>query len=301
MIYNPAAGQRLFQKPKPVAAIAEAMGEHVGEVLLLPTTSELRTGAQARLAIDKGCDLIAPLGGDGTINEALQVVADTEATLLPLPGGTANVLARELDLGLDPVRVASMLPKLEERSVELGAVKFEATSSRRLFLLMCGAGLDASAVSEVNAAFKKRFGMLAYVWSGLRQVFRPLRTIGVTVGEELLSTGLVVISKSKLYGGGLKITPNAHLLDNALEVVCFPPDSSLLYPGYLVVVLAGRTGQVSGIEHRRARSTQLAGDGRLPIAVQVDGELVGELPARVELGPERLKLLGPSAYWSLIG
>jgi diacylglycerol kinase (ATP) len=263
----------------------------------MPTTHERRAGEQAQDALDEGCDLIAALGGDGTINEALQAVADSSATLLPLPGGTANVLARELGLGLNPVKVAESVPSLESRAVPLGAVEFGEPSVRRLFLLMCGAGLDANAVYDLDASLKRKVGILAYIWSGLGQIVRPLRPVEVTLDGDTLVTGLVVVSKSKLYGGGLTLTPDAHLLADAFDVVCFPLTSPLTYTWYLLAVLTGNLDRVSNIVHRPASTVDLHSSAHESVPVQIDGELVGSLPARVVMGPERLNLLGPAAYW----
>src|SRR5690606_36008786 len=120
----PTAGRGFYQPARPVDRVAEALSAHVGEVMLLPTTAQERAEAQARRGLAEGCDLIAPLGGDGTINEALQAVADSDAAMLPLAAGTANVFARETAMGLDPVKTATSLPSLSERVVPLGVVEF---------------------------------------------------------------------------------------------------------------------------------------------------------------------------------
>ena len=299
MIFNPAAGRGFYQPAKPVDRVAEALGKHVGEVLLLPTTSQERAEAQARRGLSEGCDLIAPLGGDGTINETLQAVAGSQAVLLPLAGGTANVFARETGMGLDAVKTAASLPHLEERVVPLGVVEFPETGSERLFLLMCGAGIDANAVYGINAGLKQQAGIFAYVWSGLTQLMHPLNAITALLGEERWTGGLIVISKSRLYGGGLVLTPGAHLLADRFDIVCFRSVSALEYPGYLAAVVTRTMDKLKGVTHRQfAKVEVVAAENSAGAYVQVDGELVGCLPVRVRLGPETVKVLAPGKYWA---
>ena len=279
--------------------VAEALREHVGELLLLPTTYAERAEAQARRGLAQGCDLIAPLGGDGTINEALQAVAGSEAALLPLAAGTANVFARETGMGLDAVNTAASLSTLQERVVPLGVAEFPDEGRERLFLLMCGAGIDANAVYSVDSALKQQVGILAYVWSGLKLMLHPLSAITVLLGEEKWTGGLIVISKSKLYGGGLVLTPGAHLLADRFDIVCFRSRSPLQYPGYLAAVVTRTMDKLQGVTHRQfAKVEVVAAENSAGAYVQVDGELAGSLPVRVRLGPEKVKVLAPGEYWA---
>lgn len=301
LIFNPTAGRGFYQPTKPVRQVAEALEKHVDEVLLLPTTSEQRAEVQTREALRKGCDLIAPLGGDGTINEALQAVAGSDAAMLPLAAGTANVFAHETGMGLNPVATAASLPTLEERAVPLGVVQFSANGMERLFLLMCGAGIDAKAVYDINTGLKQHAGIFAYVWSGLRQLTRPLSAITARLGEEKWTGGLIVISKSRLYGGGLILTPDAHLLADRFDIVCFRSQSPLQYTGYLAAVVTRTLSKLKGVTHRKLAMVEImAAENPSGAYVQVDGELAGTLPVRVRLGPENVRLLAPSKYWSRV-
>jgi diacylglycerol kinase (ATP) len=299
LIFNPTAGRSFYQAAKPVEQVAEALRRHVSEVLLLPTTAEHRALSQTRRALREGCDLICPLGGDGTINEALQAAAGAEAALLPLAAGTANVFARETGMGLDPVQTASSLPTLEERTVPLGVAEFPAVGGKRLFLLMCGAGMDANAVYTLNSGLKRQVGIFAYIWSGLQQLARPLSAVTVLLGEEQWTGGLVVVSKSRLYGGGIILTPGAHLLADRFDIVCFRSQSPLEYPGYLAAVVTRTMNRLKGVIHRQFASLEVVGvDGAAGAYVQVDGELAGSLPVRITMGPAKVRLLAPTEYWA---
>lgn len=276
---------------------ANALRAHVPEVLLRPTVPGRHADVLAREAVEAGCDLIAPCGGDGTINEALQGIVGSDVALLPLPAGTANVLAWEAGYPVDPVKAAENLPLLVEREVELGVAELPKEDVRRYFLLMCGAGVDANAVYRLNLGLKRRAGIFAYFWSGSQQLFKKFERLEVDVDGERLASTLAVVSKSRLYGGKLVLTPHAHLLEPRFDLVTFPSSSPLVYTGYLAGVLVRQLDRFSGVGRRRADVVQFLETGsKETVYVQVDGELIGRLPARVHMGPEKIRLLLPPAY-----
>ncbi len=296
ILYNPAAGGGLQQAVLRVGKAAAELRRHVGEVRLFPTEPDRRADVLAHEAVLAGFDLIAPCGGDGTINEVLQGVVGSDAVLLPLPAGTANVFAWETGLPVDPVKAAAALPELAVCEVELGVVEFPDEGRRRFFLLMCGAGVDANAVYQLNVDLKKRVGILAYFFSAIRQLFNRIESLNLQVGDERIARSLAVVSKSRLYGGRLVLTPNAHLLERDFDVVCFRSTSPLTYTGYLAGVLTRSLERFDGVHWRQARDVDLSARESPHVYVQVDGELAGRLPARVRMGPERVRVLLPKAY-----
>jgi diacylglycerol kinase family enzyme len=164
---------------------------------------------------------------------------------------------------------------------------------------MCGAGIDANTVYSVDSGLKRQVGILAYVWSGLRQLTRPLSAITARLGEEDWTGGLIVISKSRLYGGGLILTPGAHLLADRFDIVGFRSQTPLEYTGYLAAVVTRTMDKLKGVTHRQfAKVEVVAAEDSAGAHVQVDGELAGSLPVQVRLGPEKVKLLAPGEYWA---
>ena len=299
LIYNPVAGGGLRTAVRRAGEAADALRRHVPEVLMLPTEPERRADVLAREAVAQGSDLIAPCGGDGTINEALQGVVGSPAALLPLPAGTANVLAWEAGLPVDPVKAADALPTLVARDVEVGVVELPEAGVRRYFLLMCGAGVDANAVYRLNLNLKRRAGIVAYFWSATQQLFQKFERLRVDVAGEAMESTLAVVSKSRLYGGKLVLTPHAHLLERQFDVVTFRSASPLVYTGYLAGVLVRQLDRFRGVRRSRATEVHLSSSEESPnVFVQVDGELVGKLPARIRLGPEAVRLMLPAPYVS---
>ena len=123
-------------------------------------------------AVHEGHDLVLILGGDGTLNEALNGVAGTETPLAILPGGGTNVFARTHGIPEDPVEAtAALLERLREgaepKRINLGRL------NGRYFGFIAGVGFDAAVVRAVERRFrmKKAIGEWYFVTTGLRVYF----------------------------------------------------------------------------------------------------------------------------------
>src|SRR5215211_243182 len=166
LISNPKTG-RYASRRRPVEQLAaqlESLGVKVD--LRLTQGPGDATEIAARAARNGSSDVIVA-GGDGTINEAIQGLAGTNARLGILPRGTANVLARELGLPLDDQQAVAVAAQGKSRKIYLGIAINETTNESRHFVLMAGIGLDASVVKRVQPSLKKRIGKGAFWLSGL--------------------------------------------------------------------------------------------------------------------------------------
>ena len=165
IIYNPVA-RGLSRRRHLLQRTIGLLAQQGIEARLVATTGPGSAAAQARQQIEAGCDLIIVAGGDGTINEAANGMLHTGVPLAILPGGTANVLAREMRLadahwksGGGDLRSCSR--------AGLRRVLFAADGSgSRSFLCMAGAGLDAEIVYRLNLDLKAAAGKLAYYLGG---------------------------------------------------------------------------------------------------------------------------------------
>ena len=296
-IYNPASGSGTpDSKIREIRGILQASAD---EVRLAQTQGPNHSSDLAREAVANRCDLVAVLGGDGTVNEIVQGLAGTKRpALLVLPGGTANVMVREVGLPTDPVAAAALLPILQEKTIQLGVVEFDEGGSR-YFLLMFGAGLDAAIAARTLPGLKRRLGTAAFWVCGARQVVQRLPRLKVAIGSGTVgdhASSLVVVSKSRRYGGGLVCTPSANLLSSEFEVAHFAGTSRARYCGYLFAAVCKMTSRWQGIHHTRTTYLRLESCGGEQIRFQVDGEVAGTLPARVSLSPRSVTVLLPPAY-----
>jgi diacylglycerol kinase (ATP) len=294
IIYNPVARglarhRRLLQRSTGV------LSSHGIETTLVATTAPGSASAQTRREIDAGCDLIIAAGGDGTINEIANGMLHSNVPLAILPGGTANVLAREMRIPLDFERAAAQIADLQPCRISIGRLRLD-RSEPRCFLCMAGAGVDAEIVSRIHPGFKMRAGKFAYYAHGFVQVFRPLREFDVLIDGQSFRASFALISRVRNYGGDLEIALGASLLRDDFQVVLFRGTESLRYLRYLAGVVFKQLDGMPGCTVLRAQSVLCqAPPGRPGPYVQIDGELAGVLPATAEILPDALTLLMPAA------
>jgi len=292
LIYNPAAGkirrnpERILQRT--IAALRRASVE---EVLLLPTGKAGHGAELARHAMERGADLILVLGGDGTINEVANGMIGSEVALGILPGGTANVLCMELGLGRDLDRAIERLSKALPRRIAVGRM-IAAGAPDRHFLLMCGAGLDARIVNDVNPDLKRRAGKLAYWTAGFSQFTRLVAPLEVRINGETHRCGFLLASRVRNYGGDMEIASGASLLKPDFEVVWFEGSNPLRYAWYMLGVASRRVLKMRGVRSARATRVEFAGSAH----THIDGEYIGVAPVSFEIVPDALTLLIPELY-----
>lgn len=294
IIYNPVA-RTLSRNRHLLQRSIETLRDQGIETRLVATTAPNSAGAQARQQIESGCDLILAAGGDGTINEVASGMLHTGVPLGVLPGGTANVLAREMKLPMNMAKVAESLGRMTPVCISTGLLRI-GTHERRTFLCMAGAGLDAEIVCNVDLDLKAAIGKLAYYVGGFGQVFRPLTEFEVNVDGKKYEASFALISRVRNYGGDLEIAKRASLLRDDFEVVLFRGTQSYQYLPYFVGVAIGQTAKLSGCTMVHGRTVSCHSVAGKDVFAQVDGELVGKLDVTAEILPQSLTLLMPDAY-----
>ena len=286
VVYNPMAGQR--DRSSEVRAAAGRLASAGWKVDLVSSTSARELEKAARDAVLAGMDMVVAAGGDGTLNLAVQSLANQRTVLGVLPVGTTNVWARELGIPSDPKRAADLLLKGEVARTDLGM------ANGRYFLFVAGVGFDASVTRAVGARAKRRLGMLAYVVAAgvealkLRGVEATLSADGLLSRERVL---MVVASNIRLYGGVLHMAPQAFADDGLLDVWVFRGRGILAGAVHTASVLLGRHGRDPGARFYRCSNLSISARGSLP--VQLDGDYVGTTPVTVRVVPRALRVVVP--------
>ncbi|MGH9078296.1 MAG: diacylglycerol/lipid kinase family protein, partial [Acidimicrobiales bacterium] len=137
------------------------------DVTVSPTSRRGHATRLAQGAVADGVDVVAVLGGDGTLNEAANGLARSPTALAVLPGGSTNVFARTVGIANDPVEATGQLlgalARRSVRTVNLGSV------NGRYFLFHTGIGFDAAVVARVErrAELKRYAGHPLFVWAAV--------------------------------------------------------------------------------------------------------------------------------------
>ncbi len=266
------------------------------DVTVAPTTGPNTASGIAREHIARGAELILAAGGDGTINEAAEGVALSNVAFGILPAGTANVLATEMGIGSRMERVAERLESFAPRRISVGRLTCEASGVSRHFLLMAGVGLDALIAYNASAAVKARAGKLAYWLAGWRVLGRRLPQFTVEANGQRFRSSFALFSKVRNYGGDFSIAREVTLFEDEFEMVLFEGRSTFRYLKYFAALLVNRHRALKGVTVARTRGVRLYEPEDSRIYAQIDGEVAGLLPARVEIVPDALTLLVPREY-----
>lgn len=289
LISNPKTGRYNSRRRsiQDVAASLESLGVAVD--LQFTRGPGDATDIAARAARE-GTEVIVA-GGDGTINEAIQGLAGTDARLAIIPRGTGNVLARELQLPLDEEGAIAVVAQGNARKIYLGLVIDEKTDERRHFVLMAGIGLDASVVGRVDPALKKRIGRGAFWVSGLSHLANwDPQPFTLEINGDKYSATFAAIGKAARYGGDLAITPGARLDEREFEVCMIQTTSRTRYLQLLTHAMRkGMPRDKPEVQFVKTANVKAYGDAQ----VQIDGELIGALPMRFEIAPHSLEVIVP--------
>jgi YegS/Rv2252/BmrU family lipid kinase len=253
----------------------------------------------AQRANNEGRQLVIACGGDGTLNEVVNGLAGQKnghrVPLALLPGGTANVLAKELDLPWDIPSAAEKLVHGVVRDIPLGlATPLNEPAKKRYFLSVAGSGPDGMIVYSIDLELKARVGILAYWWQGAREAFRyKFQHFRVTAAGKQIDASIIVVGRTKHYGGPFKITTDANLYEDQFELMALTTQSGLRYISYLPALWLDKLRGMKGVHFWKADSVLCEPLGNDPIYAQVDGEPLARLPVEFKIMPRALKLLVP--------
>ncbi len=295
LIYNPTAGPRDVRRELDrVIGYLERRG---WQVALRETTKTGDATLFAQEAVAARCKAVFVAGGDGTINEVVNGLVGSSVAMGVLPVGTGNVWAKELGLPTytltHPGRLVEAAQRLSDgdvRWVDVGR------AGSRYFLLWGGVGIDAEVTFflEPRPRRTKRLGALAYLVAGLMVArdFQGVRTT-VIVDDRTIRTRtiLILVSNIQLYGGLVRITPEARLDDGLLDVRIFKGVGLRWVLRHVVGVFTSRHLRDPKVVHFRGR--RVAVYTAEPAPVQVDGEPIGTTPILFEVVPRALRVLVP--------
>ena len=299
LIHNPNAGnggsgrRRMLDKARRIFAAGGIQTE------LAETTKAGEATQIAQRADAEGRHLVIACGGDGTLNEIVNGLAAPQngrrVPLALLPGGTANVLAKELNLPWDIPSAAHELVHGEVKDIALGlATPIGHPERKKYFLSVGGAGPDGMIVYSIDLGLKARVGILAYWWQGAREVFRyEFPRFRVTAAGRSIDASLVVVGRTKNYGGPFKLTTGADLYEDQFELMALTTQSGLRYLSYLPALWLGKIRDAEGVHFWKADRVICEPLDQNPVYAQVDGEPLARLPVEFRIVPRALKLLVP--------
>ena len=302
LIHNPNAGGGGGKRRGTIEAARHIFAAGGIESELAETTGPGHATEIAHRAASEGRGLVIACGGDGTLNEVINGLAGHQnghrVPLALLPGGTANILAKELDLPWDIPSAAEKLVRGTVKEIALGlATPLEHPEKKKYFLSVGGAGPDGMIVYSLDLELKARLGILAYWWQGAREAFRySFPHFRIVIGDLKLDASLAIVGRTKNYGGPFKITTGADLFEDQFEIMALTTQSGLRYLSYLPTLWMGNLRGTEGVHFHKSDSVICEPLDKNPVYAQVDGETLARLPVEFKIVPRALKLLVPGHH-----
>lgn len=264
----------------------------------------------ARRSAEEGRRFIIACGGDGTINEIANGIIEsgTDCELGIFPSGTGGDFRRTLGIPTELREAARTLREGRTEAIDVGKITYlnhNGESESRYFLNVSSFGLAASIIERVKGSTSLKWlpldtvrGRASFALSTLQEV-AGLATTNVRVklddgDEHPLSTVNFCIANARYFGGGMMIAPDAKIADGFLDVINIGDintakillNAYTLYRGSHLSLKEVRDTLARRIEARPLND----GD---EVHIEVDGELLGRLPAVYEVVPKALKVRVP--------
>jgi diacylglycerol kinase (ATP) len=286
VIINPAAG-----KDQPILKTLNAAFRSAGTDWDINITKKRGDGTRlARQAVDAGADVVVVHGGDGSVMEVASGLLGTNVPLAIVPGGTANVMSRELGIPADLVEASTLIVNREAhvRKVDMGRV------GDHYFLLRAGMGLEAAMIEAADREMKDRLGLLAYAFSALQELASPqiAKYHFILDGQEDHAEGLacLVANSGNIGAAGISMVPGMDVSDGMLDVIVVT-NSDLPSLLALAASVVGGLENAPALQHWRVKKVSIRSEP--PQNVQVDGEILEKTPVDIEVIPHAVKIIVP--------
>lgn len=235
-------------------------------------------------------DLVILGGGDGTISQAADGLVEAKLPLGILPLGTANDLARTLEIPADPLAAAEIILAGHQRTIDLGWV------NNTHFFNVASIGLATGVTRRLSHTAKSRWGVFAYLFASANVVIRARPFwVEIIAGDEKIVTRSVQVSvgNGKHYGGGMVVDERAEIDDGLLNLYSLEvehwwqmiPLLPKLWHGTLRNSPRARTMEGTQFEIRLLK--------KKPKTIMADGEESGRTPAAFRIVPQALNIFVP--------
>lgn len=292
VIVNPASASGNTGETWP--QIASDLRSQFGSFRVLFTKQRGDADALAGEAARKGAKMIIACGGDGTVSEVANGILSSgkDAELGILPSGTGGDFRRTLEIPSRTRDAAQVLRTGRTVRIDVGRVSFvdnNGAEAMRYFVGVASFGMSTRVIERVKAdgiSFASSMLQTAMRNEAIRLVVQLDDT-----HDRQLTVSNLCIANARYFGGGMKIAPDAKLTDGKFDVVSLGDLSALKLFTSAPRVYLGSHLSMPEVSHALARKvTVRPADRGKEVALEIDGELPGRLPATFQIIPEALRV-----------
>ncbi|RLQ93766.1 diacylglycerol kinase [Falsibacillus albus] len=277
IIYNPTSGREIFKKS--LAEVLMKLEVAGYETSCHATTCEGDASNAARIAVERKYDLVIAAGGDGTINEVVNGLAeqDFRPKLGIIPVGTTNDFARALHIPRDIMAATDIIVKGDTIPVDIGRM------NDRYFINIAGGGRLTELTYEVPSKLKTMLGQLAYYLKGM-EMLPSIRATEVSIeydgkifeGEVML----FLVGLTNSVGGFEKLAPDASINDGLFSLLVLKKTNLAEFIRIASMALRGDHVKDPNVIYTQANHIKVRSKEKMQL--NIDGEFGGVLPAEFE-------------------
>ncbi|MFD2446616.1 diacylglycerol kinase [Bacillus sp. CGMCC 1.16607] len=277
IIYNPTSGREIFKRH--LAEVLQRLEMAGYETSCHATTGAGDATEAARIAVERRYDLVIAAGGDGTINEVVNGLAEQEyrPRLGIIPVGTTNDFARALHIPRDIEAATDIIVKGETIPVDIGRI------NDKYFINIAGGGRITELTYEVPSKLKTMLGQLAYYLKGM-EMLPSIRSTDFTIeydgklfeGEAML----FLVGLTNSVGGFEKLAPNSSINDGLFSLLILKKTNLADFIRIATLAIRGEHINDSNVVYTQANRIKVTSNEK--VQLNLDGEFGGLLPAEFE-------------------
>lgn len=290
IIYNPTSGREVFKRSLPDVLITLERAGY--ETSAHATTGPGDAVRAARIAAERGVDLVIAAGGDGTINEVVNGLAEQphRPKLGIIPVGTTNDFARAISVPRSIKAASEIIAEGHTIPLDIGRV------NDRYFINIAGGGRLTELTYDVPSKLKTMLGQMAYYLKGI-EMLPSLKATPVRLeydGEVFEgNVMLFLISNTNSVGGFEKLAPRASINDGLFDMIILKETNLAEFVRLASLALLGDHLNNDKLMYIQAKEIKVTSENN--IMINVDGEYGGDAPAEFLNLHQHLQLVVPRA------
>lgn len=284
VIVNPAAGRG--RAGKIVDEIRDLLGEEAESWGWYTTVKPGHAEQIATAAAQMGAPVVVAVGGDGTVNEVVNGIYNSESTLAIIPAGASNNLARALGIGEDLKLACQTVTEGNTINIDVGAIKGTKTGGGRAFLVQAGTGFSAWSAMRDGKGIGGALPTLTK--------FKPFTLTTSENGQtRKMEATFITAVNAPTSAGSLRVAPRATLGDGLLDLCLLGNINQLQLMSLLPQLAKGKYVQHPALKMSKTSMIEIDATPAQPLTI--DGEVLGTTPATIWIVPESLAVKVPKS------
>ncbi len=255
----------------------------------------------ASKAVDKKFDVILAAGGDGTLHQVLNGILNgrEQSKDLPILGvipiGTGNDFARSIKADKNVDRLLALLKNFKPKQVDVGKIFYTSINKEtdlRYFINVADIGMGPEVIKKVMTSNRNFGSAITYYFAILSTFFHyKVMTVDVKADDWKWSGKLrtLAVANGNYYGHGMNIAPDALPNDKVFDVFIAGNVSALFFMLKSHLLKQGKEVKHPEVLYRKTTTIEFTSES--PCSIEADGELLGVLPARIEMMKETIRFL----------